>query len=164
MNSVIVLALVALVVAGVLFYVFRGRRSKNVLSKIKLISGPSVHNDAMATQLLSEGKPLLIGGLAIIGNEGYMVRTVCFLQQTGTNAEGEPTGLKGWSYFVDKWPDLKHSGFQHFDTTKNEVTELALPSYMSYVVAEIDTSLLEPSASKRELQAAADYAVTFIHD
>jgi len=134
------------------------------VKKVKFISGPSVHNDALAIQLLNEGKPLLIGGIAVLGDGGYIVRTVCFLQQIGKSSN-KTRNIKGWSYFVNQWPGLKQSGLQHFDSTKNEMpTQIALPNYMVYFIAEIDPSLLESDANQHELQEAANYAVTFIHD
>ncbi len=132
--------------------------------KVKPFRGLSSQGDSGTIQLLQQGKPLLIGGVSLLGEKGYIVRTVCFIQSTGLDQDGKIAGLKGWSYFVNDFPGRKFSGLKHFDSSKGEIVELALPNTMTYFVGEIDISLLESSADQKELRAAANYAITFIHD
>ena len=125
---------------------------------------PSYWQEATASpdELLLQQKVVLIGGLSLIGERGYIVRVVSVVQAVGVE-NGQAKGLRGW-YFFSGHPDKTLEGIQYFDTMRGKLKASPFPNTMTYVVGTVDLSLAEEHTNRRELQRTIDYAMTRIHD
>jgi len=141
-----------------------GTGTANIPTKVKLTDERSLSNDEFAEQLLGEGKPVLIGGLSLIGRGGSIVYAISILQATSVGEDGTIEHLKGWCFFKGHPKLFGRNGFHYLDSAKGKLTALALPNTMTYVVAEVDSSLVEKEADKRELKEVINWSLPQISD
>lgn len=119
-------------------------------------------NDELATQLIVRGTPVLIGGLSLVGELGYICRTVAIIQ--GLNLGSERKGsLKGWNFFTGH-PDSSLNAPKYFDTARGIQTSWAIPNTITYFVAEADPELVQEGIDPNRLREVIDFTLTFIHD
>lgn len=125
---------------------------------LKQPSGLSVtSNDDVGIALMESGKGAALGGLSIIGEEGYMVFVISLLQSK--NQE-----LFGWLLTIGH-PDKKGEFcLEVIDTTKKPLSELPFPNTMTYFVGEIDKKILKANTSQKELEDVARFIFSFISD
>ena len=135
-----------------------------VPAKVKLTEDKTLSNDEFVEQLLMEGKPVLMGGLSLIGEGGTMVLAISILQATSFGEDGTVEHLKGWCFYQGHPKLFGRNGFHYLDTARGKKTELAIPNTMTYVVAEVDPSLLEEKADKRELKEIINWTLPQISD
>lgn len=116
----------------------------------------------LATQLMMGGTPTLIGGLSLLGESGYICRTVAILQVLKPQSLVEGS-LRGWNFFAGH-PDLSLNAPRYIDTARDIQTSLAIPNTITYFVAEADPELVEENVNPNRLQEIIDFTLTFIHD
>lgn len=118
--------------------------------------------DAEAMQRIENGKTVVIGGLSLVGESGYMVPVVGIIK-TGAVTE-DSTHLKGWSLHLGH-PDEKFRMLRHFNTEQSiEDVCLPLPNCIVYFACETDSALIEEDADAETLMQIAHFVVPFIND
>lgn len=111
------------------------------------------------------GHGFLTAGLSMVGEDGYIVRSVGIYRGIEPDMAKKSFGhIQGWTYF-DGHPDPGLNGLSYFDSRKMEPGHdyLAIPR-IKYMMAEVNGSLLGESADHRELQEVIDYALSHIVD
>lgn len=111
------------------------------------------------------GHGFLTAGLSMVGEDGYIVRSVGIYRGIEPDTEKKCFGhLQGWT-FLDGHPDPGLNGRRYFDSREAEPKSgnIAIPR-VAYLKAEVDGSLLDHDADRRELQEVIDYALSHIVD
>ena len=113
-------------------------------------------NDEVAFDLFAAGKAVAFGGISLIGNQGYVVYMIGFLQVKNEH-------IHGWSLVIGH-PEKKVPDFSFIDTTVAPLTEFPFPNVITYFVCQVDENLLMADASQEQLEAAARFILAFISD
>ncbi len=119
----------------------------------------ATQTDEAIVELLEGGKAVAYGGLSLVGEAGYIVYVVGFLQAK----DGQSGQVKGWTLAIGH-PEQENPDFRHVDTTVAPLTEWPFPNTMTFFVGEAEEKLVVADASADELQAAARFILPFISD
>jgi hypothetical protein len=136
-------------------------------SKVILAEDRPIHDSEFFGQLLLQGKPVLMGVLPLSGREGHIVSVVGIIQATSfTEDRKKAEHFQGWLFFKGHPKLIGRKGLHRIDASRSKKVKLTLQKSKgtTYIVAEVDPSLVEVDANKRELQEVIDWALTFIHD
>ena len=132
-----------------------------------MVPSPSVDhskardNGELMMQILLAGKPFLVAGLSLIGEHGYIVRSVGIYE--GVDRTGNTfQGLRGWTVHAGH-PKHRLNRLRYIDSRQGDAN-LALPNTMVYLVGEVDPKLLDESADHAKVEKIIEYAMAQIHD
>lgn len=105
---------------------------------------------------LKEGVAMVIGGLNLIGDKGYICPTVTLLM-------GDESKLWGWSLCIGN-PDQKEEALYFFNTSEKTHRGTELPNTMTYFQAKVDAKLLRENADRKSLEEVVAYVLPHICD
>lgn len=118
--------------------------------------------DTEAMHRIENGKTVVIGGLSLVGESGYMVLVVGIIKTGAVTPDG--AHLKGWSLHLGH-PDEKFRMLRHFNTEQSvKDVCLPLPNYLVYFACETDSAFTEEDADAEVLTQIAHFVVPFISD
>ncbi len=119
------------------------------------------YDDEAATRLENK-EAIVIAGLSLIGDAGYMVGVIGTMSVITTD-DGE-NHLRGWSLHLNH-PDVQFRQLRYFDSSQtDEDIELPLPNCMVYFSSLVDATMTEETADAETLLQIVYFTASFITD
>lgn len=119
-------------------------------------------NAQLLVALLDSGKPALVAGLSLVGEEGFFVRSVG-IYQCIDHVDGEFQNIRGWT-LIDGHPDEDENCLHWLDTKVNKSGVLVLPNLMVYFIMEVSESMMSEDVDRAVLKKILDFSMEQIHD
>jgi hypothetical protein len=101
-------------------------------------------------------KPVVYGGLSILGETKYPVRIAIVMRP----------GLlfpHGWAFIQGGSPELKQGLFRINLLNARHLISIA-PNFKTYVAGEVDRSLTRSRADRKRVEEVLEWALSHIHD
>ena len=111
--------------------------------------------DEAIAEIIESGKPVVFGGISLIGAKGYIVTEIGMTQIK----DGNP---RGWFLSLGH-PDKDPPDFVYADPD-HPLDDFPFPNTITYFVGVGDEQFLEKDAPQEELEAMARFVLAFISD